>query len=171
MRLRLPDPSDPGPGGSGGLPGPFGRHPAIQAERTIAAPVEQLWDVIADPHHMPRWWPGVKRMEGVEEDRFTQVFVTRRGKPVRLDFHVVVFEPPWRCVWEQDVAGTPFERILSESITEVALGSIAEGTRVVLAQRERLRGYTRTGGWLVVRARRRTLAEALEGLERIATSS
>ncbi len=38
---------------------------------------------------MPRWWPGVGRMEGVEEDRFTQVFKTKKGRPVRADFRVV----------------------------------------------------------------------------------
>ena len=35
---------------------------------------------------MPRWWPGVVRMEGVQEDRFTQVFVTKKGRPVRDRF-------------------------------------------------------------------------------------
>ena len=41
--------------------------------RTINAPVKDVWAVIADPEHMPRWWPGVDRMEDVEEDRFTQL--------------------------------------------------------------------------------------------------
>ena len=43
---------------------------------------------------MPRWWPGVERMEGVEADRFTQVFKTKRGRPVRADFRVLRSEPP-----------------------------------------------------------------------------
>ena len=39
------------------------------------APTERIWEVIADAHHMPRWWPGVTRMEGVESDRFTHAGV------------------------------------------------------------------------------------------------
>ena len=42
-----------------------------------------------DAHHMPRWWPGVVRVEGVEEDRFTQVFQTKKGRPVRMDFRLL----------------------------------------------------------------------------------
>ena len=60
-----------------------------QRSRTLPASPEELWELIADPHHMPRWWPGVERMEGVEADRFTQVFKTKRGRPVRADFRVV----------------------------------------------------------------------------------
>ena len=47
------------------------------------ASVEQVWVVIADPYQMPRWWPGVERMEGVDSDRFTQVFKTKRRRTVR----------------------------------------------------------------------------------------
>src|SRR5437764_15328870 len=89
--------------------------------RTLAAAPQRVWDVVGDPHHMPRWWPGVKRMEGVGSDRFTAVYTTKKGRPVRMDFHLVVSEPPWRRAWEQEVEGTPFERFLSESITEVVL--------------------------------------------------
>jgi uncharacterized protein YndB with AHSA1/START domain len=45
--------------------------------RTIAATPESLWEVVADPHHFPRWWPGVTRMEGVSDDAWTQVFTTK----------------------------------------------------------------------------------------------
>jgi uncharacterized protein YndB with AHSA1/START domain len=136
-------------------------------ERILPVPQQRLWEVIEDPHHMPRWWPGVERMEGVEEDRFTQVFLTRRGRPVRLDFRVVASEPPWRCAWEQQIAGTPFERVLSESVIEVALEPVGGGTRVAIAQRQQLRGYSRTGRFLLTRATRHKLDEALDALARI----
>ena len=90
--------------------------------RTLPASPEQLWELIADPHHMPRWWPGVERMEGVEPDRFTQVFKTKRGRPVRADFRVVASEAPRTRAWEQEVDGTPFERVLSASVIEIQLG-------------------------------------------------
>lgn len=116
---------------------------------------------------MPRWWPGVKRMEGVQEDRFTQVFTTTKGRSVRLDYRLLESRPPWRRSWEQELAGTPFERLLNESVIEVELEPEGEGTRVRLAQRQRLRGYSRTGWFLLRRATRRRLDEALDGLERI----
>jgi uncharacterized protein YndB with AHSA1/START domain len=143
----------------------------VQQELTIAANAAEVWRVVEDPHHLPRWWPGVERMEAVEGDRFTEVYTTRRGKPVRMDFRVIASEPTWRRAWSQELVGTPFERFLAESVTEIALQDVAGGTHVILAQRERLRGYTRTGGFLVVRARRRTLAEALEGLARICAAT
>ncbi len=134
--------------------------------RTIAAPQERVWDVLGDPHHMPRWWPGVTRMEGVEDDRWTQVFVTKRGRPVRADFHLVESEPPRRRCWEQEVVGTPFERVLDEAITEIMLEPVQGGTQVTIAQRQKLRGYSRTGGLLLRRATKGKLREAVEGLER-----
>ena len=85
--------------------------------RTIAAAPQRVWEVIEDPHHMPRWWPGVARMEGVEDDRWTQVFMTKKGRPVRADFRLLESEPPWRRRWEQEVTGTPFERVLNEAVT------------------------------------------------------
>ena len=41
------------------------------------------------------------------------------------------------------------------------------GSEVVIAQTQTLRGYNRTGGFLLRRATRRKLDEALEGLERV----
>jgi Polyketide cyclase / dehydrase and lipid transport len=123
---------------------------------------------------MPRWWPGVTRMEGVEGGRFTQVFQTKRRRAVRADFRVLVSEPPGvqhsapgHRSWSQDVAGTPFETVLQESITEVVVEPAPEGTRVTIAQRQRLRGYSRTGTLVVRRATLKRLDEALDGLARL----
>ena len=138
-----------------------------QESRVVNASREDLWELIADPHHMPRWWPGVVRMEGVAADRFTQVFKTKRGRPVRIDFQVVHSEPPSTCGWQQEVAGTPFERVLNQSTIEVRLQTVKGGTEVTLEQQQRLRGYSRTGGLMLRRATRAKLNEALDGLERI----
>jgi len=116
---------------------------------------------------MPRWWPGVARMEGVEEDRFTQVMVTKKGRPVRLDFLLVESDPPWRRAWQQEVDGTPFARVLETAVTEVLLEPEAEGTKVTIAQSQKLRGYSKTGGFLLKRATQAKLDEALDGLERL----
>lgn len=141
--------------------------PAARRSRTLAAPPETLWELIADPHHMPRWWPGVERMEGVETDRFTQVFKTKRGRSVRADFRVLQSDPPTARSWEQEVAGTPFERVLSSSVIEVRLDPVSAGTAVTISQQQKLRGYSRTGGFLLRRATASKLDEALEALAQI----
>jgi uncharacterized protein YndB with AHSA1/START domain len=141
--------------------------PAARRSRTLAASPETLWELIADPHHMPRWWPGVERMEGVEPDRFTQVFKTQRGRPVRADFRVLESTPPTTRSWEQEVAGTPFERVLSSSVIEVSLAPAAGGTEVTISHQQKLRGYSRTGGFLLRRATAAKLDEALDGLAQI----
>ncbi len=135
--------------------------------RTLPASQQELWEIVSDPHHMPRWWPGVDRMEAVEDDRFTQVLKTKRGRPVRADFRLVGSEPPWTRSWAQEVAGTPFERVLTESVVEVRLEPAPGGTEVTLSQQQKLRGYSRTGGLLLRRATESKLDEALDELARI----
>lgn len=122
---------------------------------------------------MPRWWPGVVRMEGVEESGFTQVFMTKKGRPVRMDFRLLESQPPdpggvvpGRRCWSQEIAGTPFARVLEESVVDILLESEGVGTKVTIAQRQKLKGYSRTGGFMLRRATRRKLDEALEGIER-----
>jgi uncharacterized protein YndB with AHSA1/START domain len=152
-----------------------GRHNLSSATRSrqLAAPVAEVWAVIEDPHQMPRWWPSVERMEGVEDDRFTQVFKTRRRRTVRADFRVLASEPPegeytsGHRTWSQEVAGTPFEPVLHESITEIAVEPADGGTKVTIAQRQRLRGYSKTGALAMRSATAKRLDAALEGLERI----
>ena len=141
--------------------------------RTIAADPQKVWKVIEDPHHLPRWWPGVTRVEGVEQDHFTEVYVSKRGRAVRMDFHVLGSEPPGtdavyagRRMWEQELPGTPFERVLSEAVTEIVLQAVDGGTLVTIEQRQKLKGYSRTGGFMVKRAAAAKLDEALQGLER-----
>ena len=36
------------------------------AERTLLAPIEDVWAFLAEPHHLPDWWPG---LGGVQPDR------------------------------------------------------------------------------------------------------
>jgi uncharacterized protein YndB with AHSA1/START domain len=141
--------------------------PSTSRRLTLEAPSERLWEIVSDAHHLPRWWPGVERVEGVEPGRFTQVLHTRKGRPVRIDFQVTAQEPPHRLVWEQELAGTPFERVLSESVIEVVIEPAPDGSEVTISQRQQLRGYSRTGGWMLRRATRRKLDEALDGLAAI----
>ena len=136
--------------------------------RTLAAPPEAVWEVVADPWHQPRWWPRVVRMEGVSDRGFTQVLGTARGRGVRADFRVLERVEPRLLRWEQELPGTPFERLLVEAVTTVELEPADGGaaTVVTLELRQQLHGWSRLVPFLFRRAARRQLAEALEGLER-----
>ena len=106
-------------------------------------------------------------MESVDSDRFTQVFKTKKGRPVRIDFRVLESDAPSQRTWEQEIVGTPFERVLNESVIEITLKPAEGGTEITIRQQQRLRGYSRTGGFLLKRATRSKLDEALDGLEQI----
>ena len=139
--------------------------PTTRRHRVLDAGPQDVWDVVADPHHLPRWWPRVQRVEAVERDHWTQVFMTGKGKPVRADYRLISCQPPVRRVWAQEVAGTPFERVLREATTEVDVRPASGvATEVTIAVSQRLRGFARLGGFMVRRATRRLVDEALEGL-------
>jgi len=141
--------------------------PSTKRAGTVSAPPEDVWEVVSDPHHLPRWWPGVQRVEEVTDDAWTKVLRTEKGKAVRADFTRVAAEPPTRLVWQLEVEESPFERILSASVTEVSLQPLAGGqTRVQLKLTQRLRGLYRFGSPTVRRATREQLDEALDGLQR-----
>jgi uncharacterized protein YndB with AHSA1/START domain len=139
----------------------------------IAAPRERVWDLVSDPHHLPRWWPRTVRVEDVRQmgsgkrSRWTTVLGTERGKGVRADYRCTSAATGERYVWEQDVEGTPFERILRFSRLEIQIGEgKRQGTSVRLAASERLRGLSRLGSPMMRMAIRRRLDEALDGIER-----
>lgn|SRR5438045_2419973 len=139
--------------------------PTIRRTRVIAAAPERVWATVADPHHLPRWWPRVARVEGVDGRHFTEVLRTDRGKAVRADFTVIESSAPEVRRWAQLVESSPFERILQSAETEVRLAPEDGGTRVTLTVRQRLRGVARFGGFMVRRAARSQLDEALAGLD------
>ena len=135
--------------------------------RTLDADQQTVWELIADPDHMPRWWPGVIRVEGVSDQHFTQVFKTKGGRPVRIDFEVVSSDPPELRVWRQEIVGTPFERVLNASEITVELAAAGAGTEVTISHEQKLRGYSRFGSFMLRRATRGKLDEALDGLQRV----
>jgi uncharacterized protein YndB with AHSA1/START domain len=141
--------------------------PTVRRSRTIAAAPADVWRVLGDPHHLPRWWPRVTRVEGAALDSWTTVLQTAKGKAVRADYRVVSSDPERARVWAQETEDSPFERFLREAVTEARMTPAQDGTEVVLELRQRLRGMARLGGFLVRGAARRTLDEALDGLERV----
>jgi uncharacterized protein YndB with AHSA1/START domain len=160
--------------------------PTAQRTRTIHASPSELWEVLGDPHHLPRWWPRVSRVEAVEQDAFTEVLTSAKGKIVRADFRLVDAISERRIVWSQQIENTPFARVLKSAETEVSLAGVQVGssgiedrpsasgaedgpaTEVTIELRQSLQGFlARLGGHLVRRAAGSTIDEALDGLERI----
>ncbi|HEY4451478.1 MAG TPA: SRPBCC family protein [Solirubrobacteraceae bacterium] len=151
--------------------------PRTRRTRTIAAPVQQVWEIVRDPHHLPRWWPRVERVEDVSADAFTEVMRTSKGRVVRADFERLRADEAERALsFCQRVEGTPFARVLRSAETEMRVSAvaspdpatIAEATAVTIEVRQALSGFfPRFGGFMVSRAAAATLDDALDGLERI----
>lgn len=140
--------------------------PTTRVERTLAVDPETVWAVLADPHHLPRWWPRVRRVEDVDGDHFTQVLGTAKGKGIRADFRVLESRAPELLRWTQELAGSPFERLLAEAETTLELSPSGErATCVAIELRQRLLGWSRLAPWQFRRAARRQLEEALAGLD------
>lgn len=142
----------------------------VVRRRRISASAREIWSVISDPYHLPRWWPRTSRVENVtggdaKGRRWTQVLETRDGRGVRADYRCISAASGERYVFEQQVDGTPFERILRSSRTEIRLRPSDGETEVTLASEQRLRGLSRFGSPMMRRAVGRTLAEALSGLD------
>ena len=141
--------------------------PTVTRSRTIAAPQQQVWDLVSDPYHLPRWWPTVQRVEDVSDDAWTTVATSSRGRAVRFDWSRVYIDPPERIVWRQELDQTPFERFMRESITGVILAPAGDATKVELRIVRKLRGLARFGGIQMRRAVRRELDAALDGLQAV----
>jgi uncharacterized protein YndB with AHSA1/START domain len=137
----------------------------VRRTRVVGSPPETVWEVVGDPHHLPRWWPRVERVESVDEDAWTCVMRSARGNVVRADYRLVGAADGRSREWAQQLAGTPFERLLREHRTVVSLSPAADGTEVALEVVSRGRGTARLGGFMMRRAQRRQLDEALDALE------
>ena len=53
--------------------------PSVKRARSIRASRQALWDLIADPAQLPRWWPDVVRVEEATPLAWTKVLSTPIG--------------------------------------------------------------------------------------------
>ncbi len=90
---------------------------------------------------------------------------TKRGSGVRADYSCPEAAENERLVFEQDIEGTPFERVLRASRIELHLQPEGEQTAVAMTQIQKLRGLSRLGSPMLRRATGRILGEALDGLD------
>jgi uncharacterized protein YndB with AHSA1/START domain len=137
----------------------------IRRERVVPAAPAEVWRIVSDPSRLAAWWPGVSRVEEASREAWTTVMVSPTGKSVRADYSLVEAEEPERVLWRHEVEESPFERLLSESTTEIALVAGADGgtvVRVTLDQRPR--GWARFSPFQLRAAAGRQAEGALEGL-------
>lgn len=138
----------------------------VTRSRTLAAPADAVWDVLADPYAFPRWWPLVRRVEGVGEAGWTMVLGKTGGRGIRADQALEASEPGRLRRWALVVPGSPFERILSASVTEARLEAAGAGCALFLTLEQRPVRWTRLAPFLLRRAARRQLDDALAGMAR-----
>ena len=111
----------------------------------------------------------VRKVQGESRSRWTTVLATERGTGVRVDYRCTGATTRERYVWEQDIEGTPFAKILRSAALEIHLQGRNGTTVVTLAGIEKLRGLSRLGSPMMRRAIGRRLTEALDGIERALT--
>ena len=138
----------------------------VARSRTLRAPVDAVWRVLEDPYALPRWWPMTRRVEGVTAAGWTMVLGKPGGRGVRADQRLEASEPGRLRRWSLIVPGSPFERVLTASVVEARLTPAASGGELRLELRQSPRGWARLGGFMLRRAARRQLDEALDGMAR-----
>lgn len=136
----------------------------VRRSEPVAATQDRVWALIADPGQLPRWWPGVERVESEAADRFTMVMVTNEGRVVRSDFEITNVEPGEAVRWSQVLDDSPQAGVLRSLEIAISIEPAPTGTLVAIEQRQRLRGWSLTGGWMLKRAARERLDQALAGL-------
>jgi uncharacterized protein YndB with AHSA1/START domain len=141
----------------------------VRRETVVPTAVDEVWRVVSDPGRLPEWWPGVTRVEDASAMAWTTVLSSAKGKAVRADYTRVAASEPERLVWSQELAATPFERILAEATTSLELAPEDGGTRVAIELDQKPRGWARLAPLQFRAAGKRQVEGALEGLERLFT--
>jgi uncharacterized protein YndB with AHSA1/START domain len=137
----------------------------VRRERVVPGAPTDIWRIVSDPARLPAWWPGVSRVEEASREAWTTVLISPKGKSVRADYSLVEAREPEWLRWRQEVEESPFERLLSESITELELEPDAGGSTLVrLTLDQRPRGWARFSPFQLRAAARRQAEGALEGL-------
>lgn len=134
-----------------------------------------VWELVSDPYSLPRWWPRTSRVESVDRkpegrrSQWTKVLETAEGRGVRADYRCISSAEGERYVWEQQLAGSPFERHLRSSTIEIRLEAADGGTAVSISSEQKLRGMSRLGSPMMRGGQGKILDAALDGLEQALT--
>jgi uncharacterized protein YndB with AHSA1/START domain len=139
----------------------------VRRETVVPRAPDEVWRLVSDPAQLPRWWPGVTRVEEATAQAWTTVLTSPKGKSVRMDYTRVQATEPTRLVWRQEVEQSPFERILEEATTSLELSQDGAGTRVAIELEQKPRGWARFAPLQFRAAGKRQVEGAVEGLERL----
>jgi uncharacterized protein YndB with AHSA1/START domain len=112
----------------------------VVAERTVPAPPEAVWPLVADPEQLPRWFGFAERIEVLEGEGAGQL---RRqhghwgSKPSEVDQELTAFDPPRRLAWRhlaERLNGKPAPRFAASTDFSIELIAAPEGgTRIRLS--------------------------------------
>ena len=116
-----------------GWPASHWRHgAAARRSRVIPRRAPDVWGVVSDPYHLPAGGRSVTRVESVHErkggsgSQWTKVFETERGqvRPGRLS--LPCSRAPEAYGWEQEIPGSPFEKVPALGGHEIELSDADE---------------------------------------------
>lgn len=139
--------------------------PKVTRSRLVGAEPSAVWKLVGDPAKLPRWWPAVERVDRPEPGRFTKWVISPRGKAVPMSFRLAGSGPGLSVRWEQELAGTAFERAIRSASEELSVEPADGGSTVRLCLNRRLRGTARLGFLFISRGQRRELESALDRLQ------
>ena len=113
----------------------------IIRERTLAAPVERVWDVIEPVEGLPEWFTGSETAEllsGQGLGRRQRLGGRWGRRRFEIDQTIIVHEPLKHLAWRHDAErldGKPAPRISRETEFHLVLWPVRAGTRVRLVSR------------------------------------
>ena len=141
----------------------------VRRKTVVPAAPDEVWRLISNPARLPQWWPGVTRVEEAMDGTWTKVLSSPRGKTVRADYTRVEQVEGEKLVWRQELAESPFERILTSAVTTLSLAPAAgdDETRVEIALEQRPRGWARFAPLQFRAAGVRQVQGAIDGLDAI----
>jgi uncharacterized protein YndB with AHSA1/START domain len=111
----------------------------VRAETDLAAPPEEVWDMVMDPHSLEKWVTTHAGLEGEVPERLEQGSVFKQrlkvgGAPFTVTWEVVESDRPRQVLWRGEGPGG------SEAVVEYRLGESDGGTRFTYVNRFELPG-------------------------------
>ena len=136
----------------------------IEVSRSIAAPREKIWALLANHEGMKKWAPVrevIRRRAGAPDPDGVGAIRTVRASGMAVDERITAFKPGERLEYTL-VEGAP----IRDDAAEIVLTPDGDGTRVVWSVH--FRPLVPGTGWLLARALRAGLERSLDGLRRCA---
>jgi len=134
----------------------------IEVSRSIAAPRERVWALLANHEGMKKWAPVrevIRRRPGSPDPDGVGAIRTVRASGMAVDERITAFKPGERLEYTL-LEGAP----IRDHAAEIVLAPDGDGTRVVWSVH--FRPLVPGTGWLLARILRGGLERSLDGLRR-----